>query len=162
MFGRRGKRGQRKKIEAPELELMPMLNVFIAIIPLLLLSAAFVQIAVIPTALPAAAQPPVAPPAAPQLELTIWIHANAYVIRGTDVAEQSFPRTTPRTPERDPGRALLAQTLHEIAVGHPGHRVVRIVADPHTHYDELIDVMDLSRAAGLPESALTDDGRENS
>ena len=162
MFRRRGQRGKRRKIETPELELMPMLNVFIAIIPLLLLSAAFVQVAVIPTALPAAGLSPAAATAAPTLELTIWIKRDAYTIQGSDVAVRSFKRSLPREPERDPGRAALAESLRALAASHPGKREVRIVAESHTRYDEIIDLMDLARAAGLPEAALSDDGRESS
>ena len=48
--------------------------------------------------------------------------------------------------------------LASIAAQHPDHREVKIVADPATRYEDIIDVMDVSRAAGLPDAALADAG----
>ena len=76
MAGRHSKRGKGHKVETPDLELMPMLNVFISIIPMLLLSAAFVQLAVIDTGLPAsaaAAVPAETKDEAPPPPVTIFI-----------------------------------------------------------------------------------------
>ena len=52
MRQRRGKRRSHRESVTSEIDLMPMLNVFISIIPLLLLGAAFVPVTVIKTTLP--------------------------------------------------------------------------------------------------------------
>jgi len=155
----RRRRRWRKKLEVfQDLDLMPLLNVFISIIPLLLLSAAFVQLAVIPTALPANADAPAPPaPAATAASLTIEIHCDTYVVR----ADGATTGTIPRPPATDASaiiaaRERLGAALAGFAAAHPGHREVRIVADPTTRYEDIIDVMDVSRGAGLPEAALAD------
>jgi biopolymer transport protein ExbD len=75
---------------------------------------------------------------------------------------RSFPRSLVAAPQQDPGLVALEDTLRGLAASHAGHREVRIVAETHTRYDEIIEVMDAARAAGLPEAALSDDGGENS
>src|SRR5258706_14414045 len=78
MNSRRRKKRHAKQVHT-ELEIMPMLNVFIAIIPLLLLSAAFVPVTVIKTTLPADGAV-VAVSDAP-LDLALAIRADQYVIQ---------------------------------------------------------------------------------
>src|SRR2546428_3267489 len=90
----RFRRRRRGKIElSEELELMPMLNVFISIIPLLLLSAAFVQLAVIPTTLPTPAVPQVVVPGANvKVALTIVIRQDAYIVQANGVTTNTIGR----------------------------------------------------------------------
>ncbi len=157
---KRTRRRKIRKIEVnQELELMPMLNVFISIIPLLLLSAAFVQLAVIPTALPASATAPAAPSQEDAtLAVTIVIHPDAYAVEANGAVTSTIARAArPRAAGTvDVARAELHDVLAAIAAQHPDHRTVRIVADPDTHYEDIIDVMDTSRSAGLPDAALAD------
>lgn len=158
----RFRKRRKGKLEASqELELMPMLNVFISIIPLLLLSAAFVQLAVIPTAGPGASVPAAAATAEESFALTIAIHAGEYVLEASGAPAQSIARPArgADTAALTAARAELGAALSALASGHPGHREVRIVADPTTRYEDIIDVMDAARAAGLPEAALADPGR---
>jgi biopolymer transport protein ExbD len=52
--------------------------------------------------------------------------------------------------------------LKAIVAAHPNNREVRIVAEPTTRYEAIIEVMDISRAAGLPEAGLADASLEAS
>ena len=161
---RRRRRRRHAQSVAAELELMPMLNVFIAIIPLLLLSAAFVQVSVIQANLPAIADASAAdaPDEAP-LDLVVVIHEQAYVVRGKGVETSTIPRPpagSGDTAASDAARSQLSAALAGIAAAHPENREVRIVSQPTTRYEEIIEVMDLSRAAGLPEAALADASME--
>ena len=52
----------------------------------------------------------------------------------------------------------MIEALKGFAASHPEHREVRIVSRSATRYEEIIDVMDMARAAGLPEAALGDGG----
>ena len=160
MNSRFRKRRQGKTELSQELELMPMLNVFISIIPLLLLSAAFVQLAVIPTTLPTPAVPQVVVPGADvKVALTIVIRPDAYIVQANGVTTSTIGR--PVGVSRDvasatAARAQLGDALKAIAGDDPKKREVQILADPTTRYEDLIDVMDVSRAAGLPEAGLAD------
>jgi biopolymer transport protein ExbD len=139
---------------------MPMLNVFIAIIPLLLLSAAFVQVAVIQASLPAAAATAAEPVDGDPLDLEVFILRDAYVVRGHGLGTQTVPRPDADgdDPTAEAARAQLSELLKGIAAAHPDNHEVRIVSEGGTRYDEIIRVMDLSRAAGLPEASLAGGG----
>lgn len=160
MAGRHAKRGKGHRVETPDLELMPMLNVFISIIPMLLLSAAFVQLAVIPTGLPASAA---AAPAAVNDDapppVTIYIRAGEYVVEGAGTRARAFARTPGGELAKDPGRLQLEASLRAFGSREGKKPEVRIVPETRTKYEEIIDIMDLARAAGLPNSALADASR---
>jgi len=155
MRPRRGKRRRLRELVTLELDLMPMLNVFISIIPLLLLSAAFVPVTVIKTTLPADSVVEVDTPGAAPLELAIFILPELYVVQVNGAVSTTIPRPTgSAAAPAEAARARLAQALRGIAAAHPGSREVRILSQPTTRYEEIIGVMDASRAAGLPEAAL--------
>jgi biopolymer transport protein ExbD len=148
------RRRRRQEHVATDLEIMPMINVFMAIIPLLLMSAAFVQVTVIQATLPsseAAAEPP---PAEAPLDLTIIVRGDGYLVRANGVGMREIAR--PDEASGEAAREQLAQMLAEIVGANPGHRDVMIVAEPSTKYDEIIAIMDVTRAAGLPEATLAD------
>lgn len=128
-----------------ELDLLPLMNIFIVLIPLLLLSAVFVQVSVIRMDAPpgAGAVMPAAEGAEP-LELAVTIAPEAYIVTGNGL--------TPRTIAHDP--AALQAALAEVVAAHPGETGVRIVPGARTRYDEIVTVMDATRAAGLPQVAL--------
>ena len=151
MTSRRRSRSVRA-LAAAELDLMPLMNLFIAIIPLLLLSAVFVQVSVIKMG--ATGDPDAAAVAneAP-LDVTVRVSAGAYVVEANGRLVQHIER-----PEASQAaRATLQEALAAIAAEHPDHKEVRIVAAPTTQYDEIIAVMDVARAAGLPDAALDDE-----
>jgi biopolymer transport protein ExbD len=140
---------------------MPMLNVFISIIPLLLLSAAFVPVTVIKTTLPSDQAEVVEQNDTP-LDLAIHIHPNAYQLEISGSIVQSIGREpkaeeAAATRERDE----LTEALKSIAASHPDHREVRIVSESRTRYEEIVQVMDAARTAGLPEASLAE-GQEGS
>ena len=84
MRPRRRVKSRLAKQASSELDLMPMINVFIAIIPLLLLSAAFVPVTVIKTTLPAGGAVAEAASDASQ-DLAIVIQPQAYVLNVNDL-----------------------------------------------------------------------------
>ena len=158
MAGRHSKRGKGHRVETPDLELMPMLNVFISIIPMLLLSAAFVQLGVIDTGLPtsAATVVPAESKADAPLPVTIQIRAADYLVESDGAPARSIPRSSVAGATADPGRLPLEATLRAIAAQHEKKPEVRIVPGARTRYEEIISVMDLARGAGLPDAVLAD------
>ncbi len=161
MAGRHSKRGKGHKVETPDLELMPMLNVFISIIPMLLLSAAFVQLAVIDTGLPVtaaattAATPDGAVDDAPAA-VTIHLRAADWVVEREGSPSRSIARTGALEAADAPGRLQLEALLRSFATPEGRKPEVRIVPAVTTKYEEIIFIMDLARAAGLPDAALAD------
>ena len=139
-----------------DLKLMPLMNIIIALIPMLLLSAVFLEVKVIETTLPrdAGEAAAAATPSVPPLDLAVHVRANAYVIEGHGLEPRVLPR---RAGTASPEAAVAEQItgiLREYAATRPGTTEVRIVADARTHYQEVIGLMDAARAAGLPDAAL--------
>jgi biopolymer transport protein ExbD len=134
-----------------------------AIIPLLLLSAAFVPVTVIQASLPAdAASAAAEKPADEPLDLRIVLLDDGYVVEGRGIATVTIERARRTAGDDSPNPALdqLAEALAAIVAGHPGQKEVQIVSRPNTRYEEVVQVMDVARAAGLAEAALADDGSE--
>ena len=160
MAGRHSKRGKGHRVETPDLELMPMLNVFISIIPMLLLSAAFVQLAVIDTGLPTPAGAPAAvasdPSKAAPAPILVRVHGADWIVENAPGGTRVIPRGRALQAPSDPGRLQLQSLLLQCAAGDGAKPEVRIVPEPGTAYDEIIFLMDLARTAGLPHAALAD------
>ena len=139
-----------------DLELRPLMNVFIVLIPMLLMSAVFVEIRVIEMSMPRAVDGATAAVPQAPLELAIRIRSDVYLVEGAGVVLQTIPRTGATS--KDPvGRAAtdaLTRVLLGVAASHPENQDIRIIAAPGTHYQEIVALMDLARAAGLPQAAL--------
>src|SRR5262252_3009317 len=153
----RRRRRRRSNVHfATEIGLMPMLNVFISIIPLLLLSAAFVPVTVIKTTL-LTGEVVSAPADQAPLDVAVVVQPQAFVVRVDGAVVQAVPRSKADDPD---ARGQLEVVLKTVADAHPGHREVRIVSEASTRYEEIVEVMDVARAAGLPEAALADASTE--
>ena len=151
------RRNRRKSLTVnTDLKLMPLMNIIIALIPMLLLSAVFLEVKVIETSLPrnADASAAEARPEAPPLDLAVHVRKAAYVVEGHGVEPRVLPR---RSAKGAPDAATMEQltlVLRAMAATRPGTSEVRIVADARTHYQEVISLMDAARAAGLSNAAL--------
>ena len=133
------------------------MNVFIVLIPMLLMSAVFMEIRVIEMTLPSNAAASTPEPAQKPFDLAIRIGADAYVVEADGVVVQTIVRRPAVPGAAAPSKSTseaLTQVLLQIVADHPGNREVRIVANATTHYEEIVAVMDLARAAGLPLAAL--------
>jgi biopolymer transport protein ExbD len=147
VFGR--KRAWRQKV-ADDLELLPLMNLFIVLIPMLLLSAVFIEVRVIEMRLPADAA---ATAAEAPLVLVVRITDAHYVVESSVMPARVIPRGEDTSASAAAWQQLDAE-LTSFASAHPESRDVRIVAEATTRYDEIVAVMDLARAAGLHQAAL--------
>jgi len=140
------RRSYRDLVEA-ELETMPLMGLFVVLIPMLLLSAVFLQISVIDLNLPEEAAAEL-DRQREELALTVEIGEEAFLVSAKGFESLTIPRTG-----EDAGVRLLDE-LRGIHAQHPGNQAVTIVSRPHTRYEDIILVMDLSREAGLPHASL--------
>lgn len=148
------------EVVAADLNVLPLMNLFVVLIPLLLLSAVFLEVAVIDMNQTPSDTPAPLPEEA--LGLTIRIAEAAYLVEANgfppqEVARRAAPGTAGR-PDRAT-RLRLAAALRDIATQRPENQSVQIVPRETTHYEEIITVMDVSRAAGLPIASLVGDAR---
>jgi biopolymer transport protein ExbD len=145
-FGR--KFGRREIIEA-DLDLLPLMNLFISIIPMLLLSAVFVHLAAIELTLPPTVDSALSGEEKESLALAVTIRDRQYVVEGRGLPTQVIPR---EDGELAAGR--LAEALAAISEQHPDNEDVMIISQSDTRYDDIVRVMDVSRDAGLPTVSL--------
>jgi len=153
----RSRRAHQKVLKVnTDLKLMPLMNIIIALIPMLLLSAVFLEVKVIETSLPrdADASTAAAQPATPPLDLAVHVRGDVYVIEGHGVSPLLVPRRATAAAPDSAATLLLSQALKAITAAHPGTTEVRIVAEARTRYQEVIALMDVARAAGLVNPAL--------
>jgi len=140
------RRGYRQLIES-DLELMPLMNLFVAMIPMLLISAVFLNVTVIDMKAPSD-QAPDSPPNKEALGLSVTIQETAFVVEGRGV-----PRRVIQRADADADQQL-AGALSEVVASHPDNRDVVIVSQKDTNYGDIVAVMDISRENGLPSVAL--------
>jgi biopolymer transport protein ExbD len=140
------RRSYRNLIET-ELETMPLMGLFVVLIPMLLLSAVFLQISVIDLNLPEEAAAEL-DRQRKQLALTVEIADEAFIVSAKGVGSRTIPRAGEDARER-----LLGE-LAGIHEKHPQNQAVTIVSRARTRYEDIILVMDVSREAGLPHASL--------
>jgi biopolymer transport protein ExbD len=130
------------------LELMPLMNVLVALLPMLLLSAVFVKVTTIDLDAPPTAATPTKAKDKPSLALAVTIRDDYFVVEGERVAKRVISR------KEDDSQVQLAGALAEVVAQHPENEEIMIISQPHTRYEDIIAVMDVSREAGLPSVSL--------
>jgi biopolymer transport protein ExbD len=150
-----GTRSARHTVDC-DLELRPLMNVFIVLIPMLLMSAVFMEIRVIEMSQPRTGEVASSQPVERPLALSLRVRGDAYILMGDGLAPMTFVRSAAsRSGAIDAGTGRqLSDALAQIVAAHPQNHEIRIVAESQTRYQELVSLMDLARAAGLPEAAL--------
>ncbi len=146
-------RGHRAEEKLPPLNIIPVMNLMIILIPSLLLMASFVQLAVINVAAP---QIGTGDPSEREdedeeerLNLTITVTDRGFTISGSGATlpgegEESGP-TIPTTPAGEYDYEALTRQLVELKDNFPEEEQVIINAEDDIKYDILINVMDASR-----------------
>ncbi len=141
-----GRRGFRELV-ADELEILPMLNLFIALIPMLLISAVFLEVTVIDMHLPPADGGDSAASETERLELSLRLEPEHWLIEGRGLETRSIPRDAG-------GAELLAKTLAAVVTTHPDNEEIVIISRPRTRYATIVAAMDIARESGLPVISL--------
>lgn len=127
---------------AEELNVTPLMNLFVAIVPLLLLSAVFVSVASIDLATATSG-------AVPQQEssftLALRLTPEAWYVdaRGRDSLQL----------ERGDADNLL-RALDQVRLEHPEHSSVLVVCADAIEYSEVVQVLDVAALAGFADCAL--------
>lgn len=145
----RERRRRFRDVVAGDVDLLPLMNLFVALVPMLLVSAVFLNITVIEMKAPGDAEAQArADQAREELALSVTIAAGRYVVEGNGVRTVSVLRDDPAAADR------LGAALSAIAGEHPDNRDVMIVSQADTRYEDIVRVMDIAREAGLPGASL--------
>lgn len=135
------------------------MNLFIVLIPILLISAVFLEVAVIDMN-QSYADTPQEPKPSESLGLRVRILGDAYAIegKGLETVVVLRPAGDGNPAGVEAARAELGGALSRIVAAHPSEQSVLIVSEPTTLYEDVVAVMDLSRAAGLTHASLAGAG----
>jgi biopolymer transport protein ExbD len=149
---RRGnRRGYRQFIES-DLEIMPLMNLFVALIPMLLISAVFVNVSVIDMKLPTdVAEAEAASNTQKALNLAVTIRDEHFVVEGRKLRKQVVAR------EDEDADSQLASILDGIKQQYPDNEEIMIISQSRTRYEDIILVMDVSRESGMGSASLLGD-----
>lgn len=140
------RRGYREIVEN-DIEIMPLMNLFVAMIPMLLISAVFLNVTVIDMKAPSDA-------AANEgskkenLLLAVTIKESYFVIEGKKLEKRVIRRVD------DDADAQLGEALADISRRFPDNRDIMVISEPNTSYGDIVAVMDISREAGMPSVSL--------
>ena len=145
---RKKRRRDYRKLVDCEIDLLPMMNVFIVLIPMLLTSAVFLKVTVIDTNVPTGAAAENPSEETEDLALAVTIKGDYYIVEGRGIEKQVIARAAQDADDQ------LALALAGVVTQHPDNQDVMIISQPKTHYREIIAVMDIARATGLPSASL--------
>ena len=133
------------------LNLLPVMNLVTILIPLLLMSAQLVQLAVIDSTVPAISPNPTPSPAPPnQLRLSLAISSAGFTLMGAEGILDDESARVPCLEAVCTGRegydfAALQQRLIEIKAAHPDEELIILVPDERTPYEVIVATMDAAR-----------------
>jgi len=131
-----------------DLEIMPLMNLFVALIPMLLISAVFLNVTVIDMKAPSEATEADGGDKKENLALAVTIKDDYFVVEGRRISKRVISRAG------EDAEARLADALADVVARYPDNRDVMIISQPQTLYTDIISVMDVSRESGLPSVSL--------
>ncbi|RKZ09871.1 hypothetical protein DRQ32_07720 [bacterium] len=145
---RRNRRGYRQFIES-DLEIMPLMNLFVALIPMLLISAVFVNVTVIDMKLPTDTSDAQAVSNTQKaLNLAVTIRDDHFVVEGRKLRKQVVAR------KAENADSQLSEILVGIKQQYPDNEEIMIISQSRTLYEDIILVMDVSRESGMGSVSL--------
>lgn len=175
----------RGKEPLQEMNILPIMNVFMILVPFLLLTAAFIQLTIVDTSLPArgksiSSQETEAPKDKPKLNLTVFLQEDGFILAGYGgvlqleeakepvKGEEEAPSAKRFTIEKKTvvkdGNAVkeydwdrLQKTLKKVKEAFPNHYSIILLPDNEISYETIVKMMDVSREFDelLPDGTKT-------
>ena len=143
-----------KDIETFDLDITPMMNIFMILIPFLVSMAVFTQIAVVEFSLPPAQAPGGAGSDEPtkELDISVVITPTGFQIVGTGRKLDMMPKV-----QGDYQFEQLRALLKAIKFQYPSQKSVVLVFDGEVLYDDIVKFMDVCRESQFPDIGLSGD-----
>lgn len=132
---------RRRKNEAPELDMTTFLNLMVALLPFLLITAVFSRITIVELDMPSATGPA---PTEPTFRVEVVVReAGIEIMDGVQVIA-AIPKV-----DGEYDLEKLSGYLTEIKREYPAKDDASVLLEPEIEYDHLIDVMDAVRSTEL-------------
>jgi biopolymer transport protein ExbD len=144
---RKNSRRRYREIVENDIEIMPLMNLFVAMIPMLLISAVFLNVTVIDMKAPADAAEN-SGEKKEKLLLAVTIKESYFVVEGRRIEKRVIKRAD------EDADAQLGEALTDISSRYPDNRDIMVISEPNTSYGDIVAVMDISRESGMPSVSL--------
>ncbi len=139
-------------LETIDLDMTPVMNLFMVLIPFLMSMAVFTHIAIIEFNLPPAQSEQVESESSKELDISIVVSQVGFRIVGTGKKMDLVPKLDERY-QLDKLRML----LKAIKFQYPSQTSVVLIFDSNTLYDDVIKFMDICRESQFPDIGLSGD-----
>ncbi len=144
--------GRERRSDDPDVNIIPVMNIFLLLIPFLLLTAAFVKIAVIELSLPTLSK---ARAAQIQQEKKLVLVILGIKETGFQLKSLGFKFEPVNKVGNKYNYKPLVQQLKQIKAKYPYAEDIIIAPEAKVKYDIIIQVMDHCREAGFPNVSLS-------
>lgn len=151
----------RKAREAVDVNLVPVMNLFVVLIPFLLMSAAFYHVGVIPASFPSQTDG-TSDVAEDTRQVTINLVVDREGIQLTAanaaLAQDTMAGLSVSLPRKEGAHDLvqLQQALYAIKTQYPDSDTVILLPDPELPYQEIVRILDASRQVTLDKDLKTE------
>jgi biopolymer transport protein ExbD len=145
---------RRPQEEEPDINMIPIMNMFMVLIPFLLLSASFFHIKTINTSVPVHANKPAKTEEQKEVKkITVVLEIKANELRisaltdtPNDLSLSDMQSVIPRAPGSEISVAVLADHLEKLKARYPQSDTMILIPDDAVTYREIIRAMDCARA----------------
>ena len=158
------KRFREAKNEGEELNLIPIMNLMVTLIPFLLLGAAFYHLGTIPASLPQqAAAADVKKPVDIKVTLNMEVKPDELRVSGSaagldEASTSALKKVFPNISGRADVKGLQAH-LESIKAQYPKSDTVVVIPDENTRYEDLVVILDTIREKKLPGTSPKGESR---
>jgi biopolymer transport protein ExbD len=152
--GKRVSKGAGRGFDETDLDITPMMNFFMILIPFLVSMAIFTQIAVVEFSLPPSTVPGETGEdnEAKELDISIVVTQTGFQIVGTGRKLDMLPKV-----QGDYQYTQLRTLLKAIKFQYPSQKSVVLVFEGDVLYDDIIKFMDICRESQFPDIGLSGD-----
>jgi biopolymer transport protein ExbD len=150
---KRAAKSSGRVVDSFDLDITPVLNLFMILIPFLVSMAVFTQIAVIDCSLPPAQTPGESgDQSSKELDISVVVTKTGFQIVGTGRKLDMIPKV-----QGDYQYTQLRTLLKAIKFQYPSQKSVVLVFEGDVLYDDIIKFMDICRESQFPDIGLSGD-----
>jgi len=143
--------GRNQDLTADDLNITPVMNIFLILVPFLLLTAVFVRISIIEFSLPSSETAANTNQNNPPPVVTILsIRESGFELKSKDISNAPIKKKENRFDYQ-----LLVDQLRKVKERHARTQDIIIVPDARIKYDVIIQVMDRCRENGFPNISIS-------
>ncbi len=147
---KRAKKSMSKEVETFDLDVTPVMNLFMVLIPFLVSMAVFTHLAVVDFSLPPSQSESGTEKESKELDISIVVTSSGFRIVGTGKKLDLVPRIKGKYQFQQ-----LRILLKAIKFEYPSQKSVVLVLDGNVLYDDIIKFMDICRESQFPDIGLS-------